>query len=147
MVAKTVKGARVNVKLPWKGISDNKEQIVRMKRPVAKLLGFDIVKTSELLFDTKIQEKDEPDKKVSGFQSIQRVRLAGYKQRSFTVFFEEPVKPQGEGNTKSFSSVSFPVTTSTAVLDVIKYFEGAIGGRLKVVKLKTDRGQTYPITT
>ena len=145
MAAKTVKGARVNVKLPWKGASNNDDQIVRMKRPVAKILGFDIVKTSELLFDTKIQKKDEPDRKVTGSQAVQRVRLSGYKQRSFTVYFEEPVKPQGEGNTKSFASLSFPVTTSTAVLDVIRYFEGSIGGRLKVTKIKTNTGQTYPI--
>ena len=147
MPARSVKGARVNVKLPWKGVTDDKAQFVRMKRPVARLLGFEIVKTSTQTYTTKVQEKDEsPTQKKSGFQEVIRVRRAGYKQRSFTVFFEEPVKPTGEGNTLSFDSISFPVTTSTPLIEVIKYFEGSIGKKLKVTKLKTNLGATYPIT-
>ena len=148
MPARSVKGARVNVKLPWKGVTDDKDQFVRMKRPVARLLGFDVVKTSDsdLTYKTKVQEKDEsPTKKVSGFDNVTRIRRAGYRQRSFTVFFEDAQKPQGEGNTLSFKSVSFPVTTSTGVYDVVKYFEGSIGKNLTITKLRTDTGATYPI--
>lgn len=146
MPARSVKGARVNVQLPWRGVTNNEPQFVRMKRPVARLLGFQIVVTSTQTYTTRVQEKDEPDRSVSGFQNVTRVRRAGYRRRSFTVFFEDAVKPQGEGNTLSFKSVSFPVTTSTAVIDVIKYFEGSIGRNLKVTKLRTDTGATYPIT-
>lgn len=148
MPARSVKGARVNVKLPWKGVTDNKDQFVRMKRPVARLLGFDVVKTSDkqLLYDTKVQEKDEsPTEKKSGFQNVKRIRRSGYRQRSFTVYFEKAQKPQGEGNTLSFQSISFPVTTSTGVYDVVEYFEGSIGKNLTITKLKTDKGATYPI--
>lgn len=144
MVAKTTIGSRIVVELPFKGVTDNKPQYVRMKGPVAKLLGFPIKNTSDLTYDVKIKEKDGKTP-VQGTQTVKRPVTPGYRQRSFKVTFLE--EKALKLNTKKFKSVSFPITPSVSVWEVIKYFETGAGKGLKVITLTTDTGKVHPINS
>ncbi|BAU63030.1 hypothetical protein STA3757_03850 [Stanieria sp. NIES-3757] len=144
MANKTVIGKRVVVKLPWKGVTNNKDQYVKMKKPVAKALGFTIAKTSELYYEVSINEKDKTGEKVGGKQTIKRPIRAGYKQRSFTLVFDKQIGNL-EGNSKAFKSLTFPVTTSVSIYDVIKHFEGKTLNGAKPIQIITDKGQSYPL--
>jgi hypothetical protein len=57
MANQTVKGTRVIVKLPFKGATDNEDQYVRIKKPVAELLGFSVAKPSQLYYEVEIAKK------------------------------------------------------------------------------------------
>lgn len=151
MAAKTgpVKGVRIPVKLPWKGATDNKEQFVSIKKPVAEFLKFDTADRKDLEYQVKIDKKDSEGKKVKGKTNVTRRRRPGYRQRSVKVDFDLGKKGNGKGQkvgNKNRKSISFPITPSVAIAEVVEYFETGKGKDLKVVKV-TDMttGQGYAI--
>ena len=142
---RTVKGKRIIVELPFKGATDDKPQYVWMKDNVARFLRFEIKQATDLAYTLQLRKKDEPNQEVSGTTTVRRLRRPGYKQRAFTVVFDSPKTPPN--NQKSFKSVSFPVTKSVSVYDVVTYFETGKGSNLGVIKLITDEGASHPITS
>ena len=149
-------GVRIPVKLPWKGATDNTEQFVSMKAPVAKKLGFTSAKKSELEYKVKIQKKDKADgTKVSGTTEVTRRRRPGYRQRSIKLIFQTGHKAGGgRSNTLqgkqikigsgSYKSIQFPITTSVLISEVVDYFESGNGKSLGVLKvIDVNSGQGY----
>ncbi len=144
MAYKTVKGERVTVELPWKGATDNKPQYARIKKPVAQLLKFTIKNTSDMYFEQKREVKDTSEtEKKPGKEKVKVPRTGSYRQRSITIKFKTPKTIAKQ----SFQSVTFPVTTSSPVLEMIKYFETGLGRELKVIQLITDKGKTCPVNS
>lgn len=137
-----VEGTRVIVKLPFKGATNNEDQFTMIKKPVAEALNFEVENTSKNFYEVSANVKDDPDKKTSGTKKIKRVRLPGYRNQSIRVIFEKAKTI----NKKSVKSVSFPITSSVLIYDVIEYFETGKGKGLDVEKIITSRGQTYPIS-
>lgn len=146
-------GTRVPVKLPWKGATDNSEQFVSMKDSVAKWLGFETAELKDLTYKVKIKKKGEG----GGTVEVERRRRPGYRQRAVRVSFGNKVTTSG-GKTKrtpitikvgsvSVSSIQFPITTSTSIHEVIKFFETGKGKNLKVKKVtEANTGQSYPVS-
>ncbi|NJL51170.1 MAG: hypothetical protein HC930_01245 [Hydrococcus sp. SU_1_0] len=83
-------GIRIPVKLPWKGATNNEEQFVSMKEPVAKWLGIQAATEAELSYTAKVNKKDKPgaDGTTSKTQvNVKRLRRPGFKQRAVRVSF------------------------------------------------------------
>jgi hypothetical protein len=154
-MANPIKGRRIPVKLPWKGATDNSEQFVSMKEPVAKLLGFTKATQAELLYTTKVNKKDKSPKPADNDNTkvtVKRRRRPGYRQRSIIMTFQIGRIGKTTGAKKaiageSYASVQFPITKSVAIADVIEFFEaGGAGASLKVLKITdANTGQSYPI--
>ncbi len=151
MATGPIKGVRIPVKLPWKGATNGKDQFVSMKAPVAKFLKMDSASTSDLEYQVKINKKDEPNKKIPGTKEVTRRRRPGYKTRSVMIQFGD----NKTGKKKRVSiglgvgsrySIQFPITSSTLISDVVKYFESGKGKGLSVVRV-TDvtTGQGYAL--
>lgn len=152
-------GTRIPVKLPWKGATDNTEQFVSMKEPVAKWLGLSAATQAELEYTQKVDKKNKSGEKDTGAgaqTTIKRRRRPGFRQRSVRVSFGSKAVQSG-GRTKrtpnkkkiggaTVASVQFPITKSVPINDIIKFFESGAGKSLGV-KQVTDvtTGQSYPI--
>lgn len=148
-MANPVTGVRIPVKLPWKGATDDKDQFVAIKEPVAKFLKFDSAKRSELEYQVDVQKKDEEGKKISGTTKVTRRRRPGYRQRSVKLTFEQGGKNNKTGKKvkvgkDSYASIQFPITTSVPIASVIEYFETGKGKGLGVLKVTdVNSGQGY----
>lgn len=153
-----VLGVRIPVKLPWKGATNNTEQFVSMKAPVAKKLGFSSAKKTELEYKVEVQKKDKADgTKVSGKVTVTRRRRPGYRQRSVKLVFQAGHKGTPGGarsntlvgkpitiDSKQYKSIQFPITTSVAIAEVVEYFESGNGKNLNVLKVvDVNTGQGY----
>ncbi len=147
-----ISGIRIPVKLPWKGATDNFEQFVSMKEPVAKWLGLDQAELKDLEYEQKVKKKGEG----KGDVIVRRRRRPGYRQRAIRVSFGgKPVKKgdrtitipnQKKVGGVSVSSVQFPITKSVSINDVIKFFESGSGKSLGVKKVTdANTGQSYPV--
>jgi hypothetical protein len=146
-------GNRIPVKLPFKGISDGKDQFVSMKSTVADFLGLGEATEAELEYKTTIKKKGEG----SGSVTIKRRRRPGYRQRSVKITFRtgRPAatgrpstlagKKQKVGN-KTYASIQFPITKSCGMTDIIEWFEAPGQKKLGVLTV-TDvtTGQSYPL--
>ena len=86
MAGGPIVGTREIVKLPWEGVARGEPQFVRMKAPVAELLGFDEATEKELTYTTKVRyRKKNADGTVGTtleVKEVKRLRLPGYRQRS-----------------------------------------------------------------
>lgn len=146
-------GNRIPVKLPWKGISDNKEQFVSMKSTVAKFLGLGEATEKDLEYSTKIKKKGEGGGEVT----IKRRRRPGFKQRSIKITFQTG-RPAAAGRkstlagkkmkvgNNSYASIQFPITKSCGITDILEWFEAAPQKKLKVLTVTdTTTGQSYPL--
>ncbi len=146
-----IRGVRIPVKLPWKGATDNTDQFVSMKEPVAKFLKFSSANSNDLEFDAKVNIKDGKDSKDTGTRTIKRRRSPGYKQRAIRLVFQigSGNKTTGAkariGNT-SVATLQFPITKSVPINDVVTYFETGAGKSLKVLKVvDANTGKGYAI--
>ena len=153
-----VHGVRVPVKLPWKGATDDKDQFVSMKEPIAKVLKFDKASKAELNYKVKVNKKDKSDRdKVGGKAEVTRRRRPGYRQRAVIVVFQyggtgtgEAKKPAVGKQIKigaySYKSIQFPITKSVPIEKVIEYFETGAGSGLNALKIiEANTGQGYPV--
>lgn len=142
-------GTRIPVKLPWKGATNNEEQFVSMKAPVAQFLGFNKANQNDLLYEVEIKKLDKPGEKVQGTTKIKRRRRPGYRQRSVKIYFGDPKTGKSvtkKIGSKQVKSVQFPITTSVIINEVIEYFETGGGKNLQVVKVvDANSGQGYPV--
>jgi hypothetical protein len=150
-------GNRIPVKLPWKGVTDNKDQFTSIKQPVAKFLKFDQATEKELEYTTKVSIKDSSGEKTSGKKEVKRRRRPGYRQRSIKLTFQMGrAASAGRKSTltgkkikigaNSYASINFPITKSVGISDVIQYFERGPGAGLGVLKVTdVNSGQSYPI--
>lgn len=149
MARKGIKGVRIPVKLPWKGATNNDDQFVSMKEPVAAWLGIDKANPNDLVYEVKAQKKDKAGEKVSGTTTIKRRRRPGYRQRSIRLEFGKnrqgnPLKKSIAG--VSVASVQFPITKSTSINDVYNYFSSGKGKSLGVKRIvDVNSGQGYSI--
>jgi hypothetical protein len=152
-----IAGNRIPVKLPWKGVTDNKDQFTSIKQPVAKYLKFDQATDTELEYTTKVSVKDSDGQKNPGKKEVKRRRRPGYRQRSIKLTFQQG-RPASNGRrstltgkkikigANSYASINFPITKSVGIDDVIKYFEKGAGSGLGVLKVTdVNTGQSYPI--
>lgn len=160
MATTPTKGSRVPVKLPWKGATDNKPQFTAVKQFVAKFLKFDIATANDLEYETKVNKKDKGPGATGdtpGKVTVKRRRRPGYRQRSIKLTFQVG-RPASGGkastligakqsiNGQSYRSISFPITKSVAIDDVLKYFESGAGAGLKVLRVTdVNTGQSYPV--
>jgi hypothetical protein len=160
MAGSPIVGVRIPIKLPFKGITDNEEQFVSIKQPVAKFLGFKEATTKELEYTTKLNRKN---KRVSGTPNpkdpvtVKRRRRPGYKQRSVRVIFQTGhAAGGGRQNTlqgkkvkigkQTVASIQFPITRSVAINDVLEYFETGAGAKLNAIRIvDVTTGQGYPV--
>lgn len=158
MANSPVQGVRIPIKLPWKGATDNKDQFVSIKQPVAKALKFDVATRADLTYKVKVNKKDKSDgTKVTGQTEVTRRRRPGYRQRSVRVIFQ--TGGTGSGTDKqpvigkqikvgryAYKSLQFPITTSVAIEEVITYFETGAGSSLNALKIiEVNTGQGYPV--
>lgn len=149
MATAPTRGVRIPVKLPFKGATNNEDQFVSMKAPVAKALKFASASKADLEYTVQVQKKDEEGNKVSGTTSVKRRRRPGYRQRSVKLTFQTGAKGKTTGNTikvgtSSYKTLQFPITTSVAIADVIDYFESGAGKSLGVLKVTdVNTGQGY----
>lgn len=160
MATTPTKGSRVPVKLPWKGATDNKDQFTAIKQPVAKFLKFDLATANDLEYSTQVNKKDKGTGTAGdtpGKTTVKRRRRPGYRQRSIKLTFQTG-RPASGGkpstlvgtkatiNGQSYRSISFPITKSVAIDDVLKYFETGAGSGLKVLRITdVSTGQSYPV--
>lgn len=144
-----VKGVRVPIKLPFKGATDNSDQFSRIKLPVALFLKFDQAGKNDLEYFVDVNKKNKGEDKSSAKVKVKRRRNPGFRTRSITVQFGDNKTGQKIKQTiggKSVYSVSFPITSSVAINDVIEYFESGSGSGLKVMRVvDANSGQGYPI--
>jgi hypothetical protein len=160
MATTPVKGSRVPVKLPWKGVTNNKDQFVAIKEYVAKFLKFDLATHNDLLYETEVNKKDKgdgPQGDVPGKVKVKRRRRPGYRQRSIKVVFQTGRPAEGGRkstlvgakqtvNGQAYASISFPVTKSVAIDDILEYFETGRGASLKARRIvDMNTGQSYPV--
>ncbi len=102
-----IKGTRISVKLPWKGATDQEDQFVSMKQPVAEFLKIQSATNNDLTYEVKVKKKGE----ATGTTIVKRRRRPGYRQRSVKVEFG--LTKNGKQITKSIggktvASVQFP---------------------------------------
>lgn len=144
-----IKGMRVPIKLPFKGATDNSDQFSRIKLPVANFLKFDQAKKDELEYSVDVNKKDKTGEKSSVKVKVKRRRNPGYRTRSITIQFGNATsgkKIQQTVGGKTVYSLSFPITSSVAISDVVEYFESGKGSGLKVIRvIDANSGQGYPI--
>jgi hypothetical protein len=149
-----VKGVRIPVKLPWKGVAHDDEQFVSMKAPVANFLELQAADEKDLTYKGKIlyKERNDDGKPVGSLKSkeVTKTRIPGYRARSIKVIFGD----RGTGQRETFngvdkiarSSISFPVTKSISITEIRQEF---ITGKWKnkpVVRIEdVNSGQGYPI--
>lgn len=151
-------GVRIPVKLPWKGATNNDDQFVSMKSDVAIFLKFDPATRAELEYTSKVNKKDKgsgPAGDVPGTTTVKRRRRPGYRQRSIKLSFQTGHKAGGGRKStlvgakvtigrNQYASLQFPITSSTAISEVIQYFETGKGKGLKVLKVTdVNSGQGY----
>lgn len=155
-----IAGNRIPVKLPFKGATDNTEQFVSMKAPVAQFLGLKVASDNDLEYTTKVFKKNKNGEKGQGaLVTVKRRRRPGYRQRSIKLTFEtgSPARygrkatlrgKQITINKETYKSIQFPITKSVAILDVLKYFETGAGAKLKVLVITdVNTGQSYPVAS
>lgn len=158
MANKPVQGVRIPVKLPWKGATDNKDQFVSIKEPVAKALKFDKATRADLVYEVEVNKKDKSDgTKVTGQTTVKRRRRPGYRQRGVRVVFQTggtgsgtnkvpTVGKQIKVGSSSYKSLQFPITSSVPIEEVIAYFETGAGSGLNALKIvEVNTGQSYPV--
>lgn len=144
-----IAGVRVPVKLPWKGATDKTDQFSSIKLPVATFLKFEIAKKDDLLYETKVSKKNKDGSDSKQKATVKRRRKPTYRQRSVTVYFGsaktgEPEKVSIGG--KNVYSISFPITKSVVMSEVVDYFETGKGRSLGVMRVVSDQGEGYPIS-
>lgn len=142
-----IKGVRVPVKLPFKGATDNSDQFVSMKQPVAQWLKFNAANDSELEYQVDVKKKGD----ATGTTRVTRIRRPGYRTRAVRVSFgvnsRGTAKKVNVGGNQ-VGSVQFPITSSVAIADVVKYFKSGNGRSLGVTKVtEANTGQSYPVAT
>ncbi len=144
-------GTRIPVKLPWKGATNNEDQFVSIKAPVAEFLGFNKANNGDLKYNVKVKKLDKPGEVVQGEAKVPRRRRPGYKQRSVRIYFGDPKtgKPVSKKvGTKQVKSLQFPITKSVVINEVVEYFETGGGKKLQVVRVvDANSGQGYPVTS
>jgi hypothetical protein len=141
----TVSGDRIVVKLPWKiKVPKNKagasgttgaksyqtiNAFANMKRPVAKLLGFEQAKDGDDGFTYKVKAKNGED--------IVHRRTGGlYSGKRLTVVFKDPQNlPSGKGGKaqKGFKTVSFTIPKQSQNEDLIKYLKTKFGEKVLAI--------------
>ena len=131
-----IKGVRIPVKLPWKGITNKEDQFVSMKDTVANFFGFDKASRADLTYEVKLNKKDKADgDKVGGTITVKRRRRPGYRQRSVRVVFQIGKTGKTTGakvnvGGQSVKSIQFPITPSVSIEEVINFFEEGAGKKI-----------------
>lgn len=148
-----IKGTRIPVKLPWKGVTSGEDQFVSMKEPVALALGFDFAEKSELKYETTVyynERNEKGDVVARKEKKVERYRTPGYRTRSIRVEFGKnprtgkPVKYKiGSVLVGSFQ---FPITNSVPIAAVIDFFKTGKGKKLGAKRIvDANSGQGYPV--
>lgn len=149
-----IKGVRVPVKLPWKGVAHEDDQFVSMKKPVANYLRIEIAKEKDLTYEGTIRYKSRDDKgnPTGNFKTktVARTRIPGYRQRAIKVIFGDRKtgqrKPHGGVDSIKRDSFNFPVTRSVSITEIRDEFINGKWSSLPVVRIEdANSGQGYPI--
>lgn len=148
-----IEGVRVPVKLPWKSLALNEEQFVSMKKPVAEFLKLKSATKQELTYKGEIRykERDKDGNPTGNYKTkrVDRIRRPGYKQRSIKIIFgdkktgkRKQISIKGAGR---YYSVSFPVTKSISIEQIVNDFKFGDYKNFDVVRLEdVNSGQGYP---
>jgi hypothetical protein len=148
-----LKGVRVPVKLPWKSVALNQEQFVSMKKPVAEYLKLTAASEKELSYKGTIRyKKRDADGKPTGAlleKTVKRIRRPGYRQRSVMLIFgnkKTGAKKKVVIGNQARYSISFPVTKSVSIEEIVKEFKTGKYKDLDVIRVvDVNSGQGYPV--
>lgn len=148
-----LKGVRVPVKLPWKGVALNDEQFVSMKKPVAEYLKLKAATAKDLSYKGTIRyKKRDADGKPTGAlleKQVKKIRRPGYRQRSITLIFGDKktgLKKKVRIGKESRYSISFPVTKSISIEAIVQEFKFGDYKNFDVIRvIDANSGQGYPV--